>query len=106
MLARVQKQIWDRMPRDEVGTDRRQKMGIEFVLTRQVAFVVVGAIAIDETGGEVRVARFEPIESFEPSRRYVQRNMRLIAADSFHAEGAALDTLLVSFPQLKIGDPN
>jgi hypothetical protein len=104
MLARVQKQIWDRMPRDEVGTDRRQKMGIEFVLAKRAAFVAVGAIAIDEANGEVRVARFEPIESFVPSRRYVQRNMRLIAADSFHVEGTPLDTLLASFPQLKTGD--
>jgi len=105
MLAGVQKQIWDRMPRDEVGADRRQKMGIEFVLAKQAAFVAVGAIAISDEDGEVRVMSFEPIEVFEPSRGYVQRNMRLIAADSFHAEGPALDALLAPFPQLKTGDP-
>jgi hypothetical protein len=104
-LAGVQKQIWDRMPRDEIGSDRRQKMGIEFVLAKKAAFVAVGAIAIDEKEGEVRVVSFEPIEVLEPSRGYVQRNMRLIAADSFHVEGPALDALLASFPQLKTGDP-
>jgi hypothetical protein len=105
-LAAVQKQIWDRLPRDEVGADRRQKMGIEFVLAKSAAFVAVGAIAIDETNGEVRVANFEPLAVLEPSRRYVQQNMRLIAADSFHVEGPALAALLASFPLLQTGEPN
>lgn len=104
MLDAVQKQIWDRMPRDEVGADRRQKMGIEFVLTKDAALVVVGAIAIDEPQGEVRVVRFEPLAAFEPSRDYAKRNMRLIAADSFHVEGAALDALLAPFPLLQPGE--
>ncbi len=104
-LASVQKQIWDRLPRDEVGVDRRQKMAIEFVLAKKVAFVAVGAIAIAEDEGELRVVSFEPLAVLEPSRDYVQRNMRLIAADSFHVEGSALDELLASFPQLRTGDP-
>ena len=44
MLAAVQKEIWNRMPRDEIGTDRRQKMGIEFVLSKHGALVNVGAL--------------------------------------------------------------
>jgi hypothetical protein len=105
MLASVQKQIWDRMPRDEAGADRRQKMGIEFVLTKNAARVEVGALTLDESNGDVRVLSFEPIESFEPSRLYVQRNMRLIAADSFHVEGPALDALLQPLPLLAAGGP-
>lgn len=104
MLDAVQKQIWDRMPRDEVGADRRQKVGIEFVLTKSAALVVVGAIAIDESQGDVRVLRFEPLAAFEPSRGYAQRNMRLIAADSFHVEGAAQGALLAPFPLLQPGE--
>ena len=102
-LANVQKQIWNRMPRDEIGTDRRQKMGIEFVLTKNAALVSVGALTMTEEDGEVRVVMIEPIESFEPSRDYAQRNMRLIAADSFHVEGPALDALLAPFAQVRIG---
>lgn len=104
MLDAVQKQIWDRMPRDEVGADRRQKMGIEFVLTQDAALVVAGAITIDESPGEVRVVQFEPLAAFEPSRDYARRNMRLIAADSFHVEGAAQDALLAPFPLLQPGE--
>jgi hypothetical protein len=85
MLGRVRKQIWNRIPRDEVGADRRQKMGIEFVRTGDAAVVVVGAITIVENDGEVRVARFEPMAFFEPSRHYVERNMQLIEADAFGA---------------------
>jgi hypothetical protein len=104
MLDAVQKKIWDRMPRDEVGADRRQKMGIEFVLTQDAALVVVGAIAIDEQQSDVRVVRFEPLAAFEPSRDYAQRNMRLIAADSFHVDGAAQGVLLAPFPLLQPGE--
>jgi hypothetical protein len=86
-LAQVQQQIWDRMPRDEAAQDRRQKMWIEFVLAPNRALVAVGAFEMSETGGVVTVTTREPLVVLEPSRDYVERNMRLIEADSFH--GAA-----------------
>jgi hypothetical protein len=100
-LESVQKQIWDRLPRAEVARDRRQKLFIDFVLTGSSAVVAIGAFEMDETNGEVRVLRREPLVVFEPSRHYAERNMRLIAADSFHEGEAALGTLLESMPLLR-----
>jgi len=88
-LARVQKLIWSRLPSDARVSDRRQKMWIEFVLSPHAALIGVGAFEMDETGGEVRVVSREPLAVLEPSRDYVSRNQRLIAADSFHVEDAA-----------------
>jgi hypothetical protein len=104
-LESVQKQIWDRLPRAEVARDRRQKLFIDFVLTGSSAVVAIGAFEMDETNGEVRVLRREPLVVFEPSRHYAERNMRLIAADSFHEGEAALGTLLESMPLLRDGAP-
>jgi hypothetical protein len=42
-----------------------------------------------EQMGEVRVVRREPLAVLEPSREYLSRNQRLIAADSFPVEDAA-----------------
>jgi hypothetical protein len=82
-LESVQKQIWERLPRSEVVRDRRQKLFIDFVLTKTSAVVAIGAFEMDETNGEVRILQREPLVVFEPSRDYVERNMRLITADSF-----------------------
>ena len=57
-----------------------------------------------EEAGELHVVKLEPIEVFEPSRDYARRNMRLIAADSFHVEGPALDALLAPFDNLQSGE--
>lgn len=104
-LESVQKQIWDRLPRSEVARDRRQKLIIDFVLTGSSAVVAIGAFEMDETNGEMRVLQREPLVVFEPSRRYAERNMRLIAADSFHVDEAALGTLLDAMPLLRDGAP-
>jgi hypothetical protein len=93
-LADVQKQIWERMPKDKQVEDRRQRMLIEFVLGARAAFVVVGAFDMTELGGEVKVVRREPMVTLELSRDYVKENMRLIAADSFGVDEAALEPLL------------
>ena len=103
-LDEVQPADLEPQPPDESGADRRQKMRIEFVLAKNAAVVVVGALTTTEESGEVRAVQVEPIQSFEPSRRYAQRNMRLIAADSFQVEGAALDALLAPLPQLTNGE--
>ncbi|HEY8153552.1 MAG TPA: hypothetical protein VII72_05425 [Myxococcota bacterium] len=88
-LERVQKTIWGRLPADQRAADRRQKLWIEFVLAPGAGFIAIGAFEMEEPGGEVRVLRREPIEILEPSRDYLGRNQRLIAADSFHAEDGA-----------------
>jgi len=88
-LARVQKTIWSRLPTDRRALDRRQKMWIEFVLSPGAALIAIGAFEIDESDGEVHVVSREPLVVLEPSRAYVERNQRLIAADSFHDGDAA-----------------
>jgi hypothetical protein len=88
-LVRVQKTIWRRLPANERVADRRQKMWIDFVLSPGAAFIAIGAFEMEEKNGEVRVVSREPLVVLEPSRDYVERNQRLIAADSFHVEDAA-----------------
>ena len=104
-LEAVRRTIWDRMPRDTKTADRRQKLWIEFVLGERAAAVAIGAFemddGIDETGGGVRVRTREPLVVLEPSRAYIHRNMRLIAADSFHVEEAALGAVLGSLRLLQ-----
>jgi len=93
-LAAVQQQLWGRLRAAEPVRDRRQKLWIEFVLAPRASLVAIGAFEMEEPGGELRVLRREPLVVLEPSRDYVLRNMRLIAADSFHVEGDALGSLL------------
>ena len=104
-LESVRRTIWNRMPRDSKTADRRQKLWIEFVLAERTAAVAIGAFemedGIDDAGGGVRVRAREPLVVLEPSRAYVHRNMRLIAADSFHVEEAALGAVLESLRLLQ-----
>jgi hypothetical protein len=93
-LAAAQKQVWGRLLASEPVRDRRQKLWIEFVLTPDASLVAIGSFEMDESDGELRVLRRELLARLEPSRDYVLRNMRLIAADAFHAEGDALRSLL------------
>ncbi len=97
-LTRVQKQIWSRRPMNQRHPDRRQKLWIDFVVAPDAAFVAIGAYEMDETRGEIRVTQRELIELLEPSPEYVRRNLRLITADAFHVDGAALDALLGPLP--------
>ena len=104
-LEGVRRTIWNRMPRDKQTADRRQKLWIEFVLGERAAAVALGAFemddGIDAADGGVRVRTREPLVVLEPSRAYVHRNMRLIAADSFHVEEAALGEVLGSLRLLQ-----
>lgn len=104
-LDAVRRTIWNRMPRDTRTADRRQKLWIEFVLGERAAAVAIGAFemeaGIDDADGGVRVRTREPLVVLEPSRAYVRRNMRLIAADSFHVEEAALGGVLGSLRLLQ-----
>ncbi len=92
-LTRVQKTIWNRLPSNQRAPDRRQKMWIEFVLAPDTALIGIGAFEMEEKKGEVRVVRREPLAVLEPSRGYLSRNQRLIAADSFPVGDAALELL-------------
>ena len=90
-LEQAQKRIWSRLPTDERLADRRQKLWIDFV---------------DAPGSGVRRARQpsrwrrragkcaccgrEPLALLELSPAYVRRNLRLIAADAFHLDAAAV----------------
>ena len=88
-LAKVQQTIWSRLPSNQRVADRRQKLWIDFVLAPGVALIGIGAFEMEEKDGEVRVVSLEPLVVLEPSRAYVERNQRLIAADSFQVEDAA-----------------
>jgi hypothetical protein len=88
-LSQAQQTIWRRLPKDRHLPDRRQKLWIEFILAPDAAVVGIGAFEMDEKDGEVLVVRREPLAVLEPSREYVRRNQRLIAADAFPGEDAA-----------------
>ena len=53
---------------------------------------------MEEANGEVRVVRREPLALLELSPDYVRRNLRLITADAFHLEDAAVGPLLGPLP--------
>lgn len=91
-----------RQPKDPRRTHRRLHLLIEFALSERQAAV---AISGWDPGAAVAVRRTEPVVILRPSRDYVRANMRLIAADSFHVDGAALDALLAPFPELGIRAP-
>jgi hypothetical protein len=87
-LSQVQKTVERRLPTDRAA-DRRQKIWIDFVVAPAAAFIAIGAFESTLEGGQVQVVSREPLALLEPSREYVERNQRLIAADSFHVEDTA-----------------
>ena len=99
-LEATQGRLWKQLPQDPEA-DRRQKMWIEFVLAPDAAFVAVGGFEMDPAADPVRVTARQALEWLEPSRGYVRENMRLIAADSFHVEGAALEERLAPLALLR-----
>jgi len=104
-LDAAREAIWNRLPADVASADRRQKLWIEFVLGPEVAFVALGRFEGSDEGGEIAVTAREPLAVLEPTRDYVAADMRLIAADSFHVEGAALDSLLAPLARLRPAEP-
>jgi hypothetical protein len=104
-LGAAQKEIWQRMPRDARVPDRRQQMWIEFVLGASTSVVAVGTFgATPAAAEEIASEKRETLAVLDLSRDYVRRNMRLIAADSFHVDGAALDALLAPLARLREAD--
>jgi hypothetical protein len=99
-LEDARRAIWNAMPQPTPGSDRRQKMWIDFVLAGDAAGVALGRCGLDESGPMVRSTNRQTLAVLLLDREYVQRNMRLIAADSFSVEGPALDALLAPLPRL------
>jgi len=96
-LEQIADQLRAQQPKDPHRTHRRLHLLIEFALDAKRAAI---AISGWDPGDGGAVSRAEPVVVLQPSRDYVRANMRLIAADSFHAEGAALDALLAPLPQM------
>jgi hypothetical protein len=86
-LSLVQRSISP--PRESPGADRRYKIWIDFVLAPEAAFIAMGSFESEVKNGKLEVVSRETLALLEPSREYVERNQRLIAADSFHVQDAA-----------------
>jgi hypothetical protein len=97
-LGEVGAELRRRQPRDPRRAHRRLHLLIEFALSSREAAV---AISGWEAGAGGTMRRAEPLVVLQPSRGYVRANMRLIVADAFHVDGAALDALLAPLPELR-----
>jgi hypothetical protein len=84
-LSQVQKTVERALPSDR-SADRTQRIWIDFVAAPAAAFIAIGAFQSTLENGEVKVVSREALAVLEPSREYVERNQRLIAADSFQVE--------------------
>jgi hypothetical protein len=88
-LEQVQKTVASRMPPDGLRGDRRHKIWIDFVAAPEAAFIAIGSFQSSIENGKLVVVSREPLVLVQPSREYVERNQRLIAADSFKVEDPA-----------------
>ncbi len=104
-ITAAQKEIWQRLLRDVRTDDRRQSMWIEFILGASDSGVAVGTFRnAPPREGELPDGPRETLATLDLARDYVRTNMRVIAGDSFHAAGPALDTLLDALPQLRTAE--
>ena len=97
-LEEVSGAVRSQQPRDPRRRHRRLHLLIEFALSADRAAVAISGWERTDAGA---VQRAEPSVVLQPSRDYVRANMRLIAADSFHVDGRALDALLAPLPELR-----
>jgi hypothetical protein len=81
-LESAQREIAAGSPDGTGDRDRRQKMLIEFIREPAAAVVAVYELRMTEAGDQVRITGKRPLAIIEPSRHYVEENMKLIAADS------------------------
>jgi hypothetical protein len=88
-LEQVQKTVASQVPPDGLRGDRRHKIWIDFVAAPEAAFIAIGTFQSATENGKLVVVSREPLAVLEPSREYIERNQRLIAADSFHVENPA-----------------
>lgn len=81
---------------DGGAADRRRTLLIEFVLTPTEAYVTFAApeVAADPDGGRLRVGAVRPVFRLDPSRSYVERNMRLIVEDSLGRSSEDAEALI------------
>jgi len=89
-LAAAQAQIWERVPKFDRGADPRQRLSIEFVVGERVSYVDLAEFEAESDHVPRTVTTRRPIVHLDLPRAYVQRNMRLIVADSFELSSDAL----------------
>ena len=79
--------------RDAGDGDRRVRLVIELVATKDAQGLVLATFAGGETGGFLAPTDRRVLETVALGRPYVVRNMRLILADSFHVPEPDVDQL-------------
>jgi hypothetical protein len=79
--------------RDAADGDRRVRLAIELVATKDAESLVLATFAGDETGGFLAPTDRRVLGTVALGRAYVVRNMRLILADSFHVPEPDVDQL-------------
>jgi len=82
-LEAAQQELWAEVPQLDRNADQRQKLLIEFILSKDAAAVVLSEFKLEDGGDDMNIASRRPIAILEPSRDYVRRNMRLIIEDNF-----------------------
>jgi hypothetical protein len=93
-LVQAQERIWDEFPKFDRQADRRQKLVIEFVLTDTGSLVALGTYELRQADGEIQASARRWFSLLDLSRAYVQRNMRLIVADSFRVPEAEVGRIV------------
>ena len=81
-IQSAQAGIQERFRRREHRGDRRQRMLIEFILSRNASIVAIAEPALAEVGGHMRVVSRRPIAILPLSRAYVRGNIYEIAWDA------------------------
>jgi hypothetical protein len=79
--------------RDAEDGDRRVRLAIELVATKDAEGLVLATFGGGEAGGYLAPTERRVLETVALGRPYVVRNMRLILADSFHVPEADVDHL-------------
>ena len=82
-----------RSARDAGDGDRRVRLAIELVATKDAEGLVLATFAGDESGGFLAPTDRRVLETVALGRPYVVRNMRLILADSFHVPEPDVDQI-------------
>ncbi|HYC53575.1 MAG TPA: hypothetical protein VEL28_01350 [Candidatus Binatia bacterium] len=99
-LEAAQQELWSKVPQLDRNADQRQRLLIEFLLSKDAAAVVLSEFELDGGGDDLRIASRRPMAVLELSRDYVRRNMRLIIEDSFKKQDAELQNLIAMLPLL------
>ncbi len=79
--------------RDAGDGDRRVRLAIELVATKDAEGLVLATFAGDERSGFLAPTDRRVLETVALGRSYVVRNMRLILSDAFHVPEADVDQL-------------